>query len=66
MKKTRIFALISMGVMAFTLTGCSLARTDLPDQGTETERLIGVFLTTEYLDLFDMEGYLKDHPGQLL
>ena len=66
MKKHSIFALISMGVMAFALTGCSLARTDLPDQGTETERLIGVFLTTEYLDLFDMEGYLKDHPGQLL
>lgn len=66
MKKTSIFALISMGVMVFALTGCSLARTDLPDQETEADRLIGVFLTTEYLDLFDMEGYLADHPGQLL
>lgn len=66
MKKHSIFALISMGVMVFALTGCSLARTDLPDQGMEADRLIGVFLTTEYLDLFDMEGYLANHPGQLL
>ena len=27
MKKHSIFALISMGVMVFALTGCSLART---------------------------------------
>ena len=66
MKKHSIFALISMGVTVFALTGCSLARTDLPDQGMEADRLIGVFLTTEYLDLFDMEGYLANHPGQLL
>ena len=65
MKKIRIFAAIAMGVMVFSLTACSLAR---PQDGAAEQgedRLIGVLVTTEYLDLFDLEGYLEDHPGQL-
>lgn len=65
MKKTRFFAVIAMGVMAFSLTACSLARTE-DGSGTQgDDQLIGVLITTEYLDLFDLEGYLEDHPGQL-
>lgn len=65
MKKTRIFAAIAVGVMAFSLTGCSLARTRYPAENAQDDRLIGVLITREYLDLFDMEGYLEDHAGQL-
>ncbi len=30
------------------------------------DRLIGALITTDYLDLFDMEGYLQDHLADLL
>lgn len=51
------------GFMVLSLAGCQLAQ-----EGKETadieDRLIGVFITTEHLDLFDMEGYLNDNlPG---
>lgn len=49
------------------LAGCSLA---VPDAGEEKQvsqdRLIGAFITTEHLDLFDMEAYLNDHAGELV
>lgn len=66
MKKSRIFAAVAMGVMVFSLTACSLARPQETQSETgETDRLIGVLITTEYLDLFDMEGYLEDHLEQV-
>lgn len=43
------------------LSGCSLA---IEDAGTASgDRLVGVFVTDEALDLFDMEAYLEDHPA---
>lgn len=49
------------------LSGCSLAREEAGDEQQEnTDRLVGVFLTTEYLDLFDMDAYLNDHLGELV
>lgn len=66
MKKRRIFAAVAMGVMVFSLTSCSLARPQETQVETgEADRLIGVLITTEYLDLFDMEGYLEDHLEQV-
>jgi len=32
----------------------------------QTTRLIGAFITREYLDLFDFEGYINDHPSSLV
>lgn len=48
----------------FALTGCQLAKENagLANNGN---RLIGVFVTKEYLDLFDMEGYLNDNINKL-
>lgn len=46
-------------MIVILLCGCQLAREDSFD--TETDRLVGVFITKEYLDLFDIEGYLNDH-----
>ena len=45
--------------LAVGLSGCQLAQ---PDQETaQADRLIGVYVTTEYLDLFDIESYLEDN-----
>jgi hypothetical protein len=41
------------------LSGCQLAQ-ESAGANTNEDRLIGVFITTEYLDLFDFEGYLND------
>jgi hypothetical protein len=47
-----------------TLAGCQLAVEDAG--GTNNgDRLIGVFVTKEYLDLFDTEGYLNDNISKL-
>ena len=55
----------SVMFMAFTASGCTLA---VPDAGTDGngDRLIGAFITSEYLDLYDMEGYLNDHASSLV
>lgn len=58
--KVRIAAFFLAAIMLSTLTGCQLAREDAGTSNIE-DRLIGVFLTTEYLDLFDFEGYLNDN-----
>ena len=39
-------------------SGCQLAREDAEACG---DRLVGVYVTTEYIDLFDMESYLNDN-----
>ena len=51
-----------------SLCGCQLAQ---PESGnhTEADRLVGVFITTEYLDLNDadayLDEYLKDNAGSI-
>ena len=56
---------LSVIFMTFTASGCTLA---VPDAGTDGngDRLIGAFITSEYLDLYDMEGYLNDHAASLM
>jgi len=56
MKKSNI--LLFAMVILLSLTGCQLARTDLEPS---KDRLVGVFITEDYLDLFDMEAYLNDN-----
>lgn len=61
MKKHKTFILVLAAVsVLFTLTGCQLAKEDMKEEKTK-DSLIGVFITDEYLDLFDMKGYLEDH-----
>lgn len=44
------------------LSGCSLARPEAEEgNGLGQDRMIGVFITREYLDLFDFESYLEDN-----
>lgn len=64
-KKERSASII-MGIFAagLSLTGCQLAR---EDAGADSrDRLAGVLVTREYLDLFDMEGYLGDHAEEIM
>ncbi len=49
---------------ALALSGCQLARKDAQTGGGD--RLAGVLVTTEYLDLFDMDRYLNDHAKQIM
>ena len=62
LKSIFIFSVI---LMAFMSGGCTLA---IPDAGTDGngDRLIGAFITAEYLDLYDMESYLNDHASSLI
>lgn len=65
--KKRLGACIFMAALALGLSGCQLARKELGAQaGASGDRLIGMFITQEYLDLFDLEGYLNDHAGQIM
>lgn len=49
------------------LNGCSLAKEDAGAiKEVNRDRLVGVFLTTEYLDLFDMEAYLNDNIDKIV
>ncbi len=58
---TAVFAILIAGTMG----GCTLA---VPYAGKEGsgDRMIGAFITTEYLDLYDMESYLNDHASSLV
>jgi len=48
-------------MLTLLLCGCQLADTNLGETETPKDRLIGVFVTLEHLDLFDHEAYLKDN-----
>lgn len=62
--KTRIITILSCALaLFFALSGCQLAREDA-GAGQE-DRFIGVFLTTEYLDLFDLEAYFTNNIGDI-
>ena len=62
--KRKCWVILLCAMLALLLTGCQLAR-DGADGRIEEDRLAGYFLTTEYLDLFDFEGYLEDNLQDL-
>lgn len=45
--------------------GCSLAQPTPETEPLSGDRLVGVMVTTEYLDLFDMEAWLNDNINKL-
>ena len=59
MKRNLIITLCCALILC-ALSGCRLAK---EDAGAESgrDRLIGVYITAEYLDLFDYDGYLSDN-----
>ena len=62
----RILSLLLAGTLLLTC-GCSLAKPEeeLQDNSPMEDSLIGVLITTEYLDLFDMDAWLNDNIGAL-
>ncbi len=63
MTKKMLAAYLAVVVM-FVLTGCQLAR-EGAGENNSSDRLIGVFITKDYLDLFDMERYIKDNQENI-
>jgi hypothetical protein len=59
MKIKRWIAVLLATAVVLSLTGCQLASEDTAEN--TKDRLAGVFITYEYLDLFDFDGYLKDN-----
>lgn len=58
MRNKWLGAALAAAVLLGTLSGCTLAD---PEDGAAEDRLIGLYITPEHLDLFDFEGYLEDH-----
>lgn len=58
--KKKLLAVLLTVIMVMS-TGCQLAQEDQPEAPVTSDRLAGVFITTEHLDLFDMEAYLEDN-----
>ncbi len=56
----RLRVIICTMISAALLTGCQLAKEEAELQ-QEKDKLIGVFVTTEYVDTFDMERYMEDN-----
>lgn len=64
MKSRRSYAGIVGIAAAVWLSGCSLAVPGAGEDG-EGDRLIGAFITADYLDLFDIDAYLNDHASDI-
>lgn len=63
--KRYISLLAILTAIVVLLCGCSLARSDMDASAASRDRLIGVYVTTEYVDLFDIEGYVSANPSAL-
>ncbi len=65
--RKRIFTLLFASALLL-VSGCSLAK---PTDDTTTttpysDRLVGIFLTTEYIDSFDVDAWLAENADQLV
>lgn len=58
--KHKIIISMCCALMLLSLTGCQLAQENAGINEYE-DRLVGILVTTEYLDLFDFENYLNDN-----
>jgi len=65
---TRKMAIVLILTLLISLGGCRLARGEqLQETGYDmTDKLIGVFITEEHLNLFDMEAYLNDNLNKIM
>ena len=61
-KKTFLICLVLL--LTISLCGCQLAKEDGLE--VENDRLIGVFITPEYLDLFDFDSYMQDNISSIM
>lgn len=70
MKPKKILIIFACVILVLFVLGlCDVIRMGndaMGQESVEEDRLIGVLVTTEYLDLFDMDGYLNDNMGSLM
>ena len=62
--KNKIIVICLALAFALSLCGCQLAHPE--GDGATNDRLIGCFITTEHIDLFDFEGYFNDNANKLV
>lgn len=62
--KRKMMIAVCCALILCAVSGCQLAVESAGDDASE-DRLIGVFVTMEYLDLFDFEGYMNDNFDSL-
>lgn len=60
MKIKRIVSTFLAVLLMMSFCGCQLAQKNMGEDSA-TAHIIGLIITTEYLDLFDAEAYLADH-----
>lgn len=60
MKKLAIALIFALALM---LPGCSLLRED--GEPADADRLVGVYITENYIDSFDFEAYVEDNASSL-
>ena len=60
MKKLAVALIL---VLALMLPGCSLLRED--GEPADADRLVGVYITENYIDSFDFEAYVEDNASSL-
>lgn len=65
---TKKIAVLLVLALMVSLCGCQLAKGEaLMQTGTNPQdAMIGVFVTLEHLDLFDIEAYLNDHMNDIM
>lgn len=61
-----IFACVILAFFTLGLTDVLHMAGIATGEEVEKDRLVGVFITKEHLDLFDAESYFRDHTDQLL
>lgn len=62
----KLFSLLLAMAAVFTLAGCQLAKDGSEASAEGSDKLIGVLITTDYLDTFDMQSYLQDNLDEVL
>ena len=61
MKKLSIALILAL---ALALSGCSMLRED--GAPAQEDRLVGIYITPEYVDTFDLEAYFEDNASSLI
>ena len=61
----RLKVILGVIMCATLLTGCQLAKEEAELQ-QERDKLIGVYMTTEYVDTFDFERYMEENIGDIM
>lgn len=62
MKKISLALILAL---CLSLTGCSLLREDTSGEPAAEDKLVGVYITSEYLSTFDIESYVSENAGSL-